>query len=80
VSWLWIFIPVAVVIIAATVGIPFLVVAREHALARQRLERHEDLSRRQRIRQEIGQADGTPQSWPAMTRVGSAGDSAEDQG
>jgi hypothetical protein len=74
-SWLWLNIPLAVVIIAAIIGIPFLVVAREHKVARERLEQaeHEGLSRRQRIHYEATQDDHTPQSHPVMTQVGSAG-------
>jgi hypothetical protein len=78
VSWLWIFLPVALVVIAAVVGLPLWqsVWARddnEHQAALDRQDRQDqdrrdqdrrDQDRRDRLRREAMRGDATPQSRP----------------
>jgi len=60
VSWLWIFLPVALVIIAAVVGLPLWQSIWSHHEA----EADATLTHHDRLRSEITGPDATPQSRP----------------
>ena len=62
-SWLWIFLPVALVVIAAVVGLPLWqsIWARDDNEHQAALDRH---NRHDRLRREAMRGDATPQSRP----------------
>ena len=59
-SWLWIFLPVALVVIAAVIGLPLW----QSVWARDRNEDHSALHPEHRLHREAVSADATPQSRP----------------
>ncbi|MGH3394909.1 MAG: hypothetical protein ACRDPO_09485 [Streptosporangiaceae bacterium] len=63
-NWLWIFLPVALVVIAAVVGLPLW----QSIWAREENEHQAALDRHDRVRHEATRPDATPQSRPQHVR------------
>ena len=59
-NWLWIFLPVALVVIAAVVGLPLW----QSIWAQDDNEHQAALDRQDRLRREAARGDATPQSRP----------------
>jgi hypothetical protein len=68
VNWLWIFLPVALVVIAAVVGLPLWQSIWARDEARDENEHQAALSRHDHVRREAARRDATPQSRPQHVR------------